>query len=398
MTESEKTGAATAAPMSLASVRLCRTQNQDIRTLIGFDQLQVLPDRSLVWYSSRVNKSKRSEQQQENLSKRGQYNGKMSRATRAKLKKILLNWMQALQHHLDHNKRNRKKCTYFPVFVTLTLSDKQRHSDNFIKRKFLGNFISDIKRNHGIENYYWKAEAQQNGNIHFHLIVDKYIRKEILQRTWNRIQAEYVETYTARTGKTNPPSTQVEGIRNYKRISMYATKYGLKESEDYQPRKIEGRIWGCSDQLRCVQAFTLSKLEDERRSIEAELTKVDRIPVENYCVDESFIYVKLSIDAWDRLKILHSALQDHYAEQYRKLYRDKEYDDYKRSLLFISAQKEIIRKRLEYDKAITAANKTADRLKAEKAVQKPARHFKSHRLSDIKQHQLRRVMVQDVSV
>ena len=392
MMTSEKTGAAPAAPMSLASVRLCSTENAEIRTLQHFDQLQVLPDRSLVWYSSRVNKKKRNEQQMENLNKRGQYNGKMSRATRSKLKKILLNWMQALQFHLDENNRNRKKCKYFPVFVTLTLSDKQRHSDNWIKRKYLNNFISDIKRNHGIENYYWKAEAQKNGNIHFHLIVDRYIQKEILQQKWNRIQSEYVDSYTKRTGKINPPSTQIEGIRNYKRISMYATKYGLKEAEDYAPRKIEGRIWGCSDQLRCVQAFTLSNLEDERKTIESELTKIDQLSVENYAVDESYVYVKLSIDGWDRLKNLQASLQDHYAEQYRMLYKDKEYDDYKRSLVLISARKELIRRQLENDKAIKRANRAVQKWSEKKGIQKPVRYIKSNRLSDIKLATLRQVV------
>jgi hypothetical protein len=389
----ENNGAANAAPMSLARVRFCRTENPQTRTFIGFDQMKVLPDRTICWYTSRVNRKKRTDEQKKALDKRGQYNGKMSRATRSKLNKMLLNWMSSLQHHLDENKRNRKKCKYFPVFVTLTLSDEQRHSDAYIKRHLLGNFISDIKRNHQVEHYFWRAEAQQNGNIHFHLIIDRYIDRHELTSKWNRIQSEYVQSYTERTGKTDPPSTQIGSIRDYKRISMYATKYALKDPWDYEPRKIEGRIWGCSDQLRCVQEYTRNKLEPERRTIEAELTKIEHLPLEDQCIDEAFVWVKLTIDAWDRLKILRSSLEDHYAEQFKLLYIDHEYDDVKRSLHLIDARKHLIRQALEYDKAQWKAETRISEQQNEKAISKPLRYLESNRLANLKKFDLRRAVV-----
>ena len=144
--------------------------------------------------------------------------------------------------------------------------------------------------------------------------------------------------------------------------------------------------------MRCVQAFTLSNLEDERKTIESELTKIDQLSVENYAVDESYVYVKLSIDGWDRLKNLQASLQDHYAEQYRMLYKDKEYDDYKRSLVLISARKELIRRQLENDKAIKRANRAVQKWSEKKGIQKPVRYIKSNRLSDIKLATLRQVV------
>jgi hypothetical protein len=318
----------------------------------------------------------------------------MSRATKAKLNKILLNWMSSIQHHLDSNKRIRKRCTYYPVFVTLTLSDKQKHSDNYIKRHLLNNFISDIKRNDGVEHYFWRAEAQKNGNIHFHLIIDHYIDRLDLQKKWNRIQSEYVQSYTARTGKADPPSTQVESIRSYKRVSMYATKYALKDpSEDYMPRKIEGRIWGCSDQLRCVEEFTLHKLEPERHTIEAELTKIDHDMVEKWEVSEAYVWIKLTVQSWNKLKNLQAALNDHYADQFKKLYIIHQYDDVKRSLTLRDAKKDLIRRALEYDKAKFRADQRLSELQRSKKVSQPIRYTTSNRYSDRKELDLRRALV-----
>ncbi|GAH86291.1 unnamed protein product, partial [marine sediment metagenome] len=36
--------------------------------------------------------------------------------------------------------------------------------------------------------YVWRAEKQENGNIHFHFIVDNFIPWNELRNTWNRIQ------------------------------------------------------------------------------------------------------------------------------------------------------------------------------------------------------------------
>jgi hypothetical protein len=393
MAQTGSESGAKAPPMSLASVRFYNSDTAD-RTFIKYDQMQVRPDRTITWYTTRYNKKKRTQAQQEALNKRGQYNGQLSRATKSKLNKWLLNWMQALQHHITENKRNRKKCKYWPVFVTLTLSDRQRieegETDNYIKRTLLNTFIQDCKRNHGVENYLWRAEAQKNGNIHFHLIIDRYIDRHTLQSKWNRIQKKFVDRYTERTGKTEPPSTQIQSIRNYGRVSMYATKYALKEpGTDYTPRKIEGRIWGCSDQIRCIEAWTRSKLDDERPVIEAELKKIDHILVENWAKNDGYCWIKLTIPAWNQLKILQSSLLDHYADEYKKLYKDQEYQDYRATLHRQEAKRALLIQKLEFQKAIFNRDERLQRIQDSTAVQITVRHPKIDRLANSAKYRLR---------
>lgn len=78
-------------------------------------------------------------------------------------------------------------CTIFFKInsVMLSLPSRQIHSDEFIKSKILDPFIKSCKFHFGMENYFWKAEAQDNGNIHFHLESDCYMDKDKLRHLWN---------------------------------------------------------------------------------------------------------------------------------------------------------------------------------------------------------------------
>lgn len=330
--ELEKGAAGTAAPMSLADVRFYNTGGRD--TFLNYAYLRALPDRTLCFYTNRVNKQEPNEEQKANLDRKGkEYRGNMSRATRSKVNKILLNWMAAVQTHLEEKRYRRERCEVYPVFVTLTLSDKQRHSDNWIKREYLNRFIITARRRWGVENYFWRAEPQKNGNIHFHTILDRYVPKEELTEVWNDIQIDYVKSYQQRTGKTDPPSTQVQKIRSYKRVSLYACKYALKGADWTKDengaaiRKIEGRIWGCSAALKAVKAHVIPVTSEERATIEAELRAIQHFHVEKWDADEGYLWLKLSPHAWDKLKMLQSSLKDHYRQQFKNLYKDHLFDD-----------------------------------------------------------------------
>ncbi len=83
------------------------------------------------------------------------------------------------------------------TFITLTLSSAQIHSDNEIKSQLLNQFLIEAKKKWHISNYIWRAESQYNGNIHFHILCDKFVPWEELRHLWNRIQNKlgYVDRY-----------------------------------------------------------------------------------------------------------------------------------------------------------------------------------------------------------
>ena len=84
-------------------------------------------------------------------------------------------------------------------FLTLKLPANQQHSDVDIK-KCLNVFLTSLRTTYNLDNYIWVAELQKNTNIHFHLVIDKYIDYVHLRRLWNKALAPlgYIEAYAAK--------------------------------------------------------------------------------------------------------------------------------------------------------------------------------------------------------
>lgn len=191
------------------------------------------------------------------------------------------------------------------AFVTLTLSSHQNHSDQQIKDELLGQLLTELKQKYKVSNYVWKAERQLNGNLHFHILVDKFIPYNELRNIWNRIQNKlgYVDQFQKYNNHNNPNSTDIHSVSEKRNISSYLCKYMTKHT--YQNRRKEhrnethlpkrhlhskesvsdgakeyltkeannGRIWGCS--------YSLSDLKGGQTEIDdnilIELTKLQKV-------------------------------------------------------------------------------------------------------------------------
>jgi hypothetical protein len=314
--------------LSLANVRFSNN-----RPLDHFDAMRINPDRSVTWYMNKSGK-RIHEKSLENLDqKRGQYNGFMSRATASKIKRMLKLWMGAITIGLDHAQKtygNKRRCLYYPRFLTLTLPDKQIESDQEFKRLYLERFIQEIKRGHGVKYYFWKAEPQKNGNIHFHLILDRFIDKHKIQKLWCHIIEPYVQRYQERTGSDQlPPATQIEKIRSFKHLGEYAVKYCLKENAE-GVRAIKGRIWGASRELKDLKSLECYHSEVIRHQIEFEMQQVQNYHLEYAAQDEHFTHVVFSKAAWKQMIVARAALTKHMEDLYKRLYNGRTLDYEKR--------------------------------------------------------------------
>jgi len=249
----------------------------------------------------------------ENLS-RGEYNGYMSDKTKIKVRDYLHNWIGSVSSYFAGRKQFHKKAGIDFVFVTLTLPCTQNHEDAEIKKRALKPFLQQLERKHNVRNWLWVAEPQKNGNIHFHIIVDRFIEWQKVRKLWNgymndlgyiqdyRDAQEYhhrngfnfrkelrdkwsygeqVEAYIKgkKTNWSDPNTTDVHKIRHVKNLPAYITKYICKSNGS---RPIEGRLWGCSDSIRNCTPIDLplssklksifQQLADEKGS---ELFKTD---------------------------------------------------------------------------------------------------------------------------
>jgi hypothetical protein len=210
---------------------------------------------------------------EKNLKRGGGFNGFVSEKTAREVTRRISNLLEIAA-----------KGKRVVSFVTLTLPSVQRHDDNFIKRYLLGDFLQIIQRKYRVKNLIWKAEAQKNGNIHFHIMADSYLpnvarvtsrRQGRINEIWNNIcfRYGYLETYKAdrlkdyRKGNLTeaqihwhkafnfsvPNSTDVHPLKSKTKPESYINKYIAKPEKDR--RQIEGRIIGCTDQLKEVENF-----------------------------------------------------------------------------------------------------------------------------------------------
>lgn len=230
------------------------------------------------------------------------YNGYMSTATKKKCRKYIATWVKAF----ETAKENKTGSTlpYF-TFVTLTLSDKQKHTDNEIKRELLSRFIDECTRKKMFKNYFWRAEKQGNGNIHFHLLIDSSIHYMTLRKVWNYHQSKlgYTDSYTNKmkskykngffydskmkrynkktktytstsyssqikafqfgesTNWTQPNSTDIRKIDKIKNLTSYLLKYLTKTEKELTEserklKTVEGRIYGKSKQISELKPYT----------------------------------------------------------------------------------------------------------------------------------------------
>jgi len=205
-------------------------------------------------------------------------------------------WIRSIWTYRTQIKKRYDPGKPYPVFLTLTLPSEQVHDDREINRKCLQPFLATLKRVHGITHYFWRAEAQENGNVHYHILTDRYIAARDLQASWNRAinVLGYEDRYYERTGKVDPPSTdvhrmtdQIRDKRTGKMVTVdpveylldYVTDSAKLEDDDdplmfsdpkprelrgsyrtsdgrlieYRARPVQGRVWGMSDPVREIR-------------------------------------------------------------------------------------------------------------------------------------------------
>lgn len=213
--------------MSLGTPRFCNDQDRPVHSsnieqgIVGLDG--TVPIACIEWQRVTFYREpfRDPRPQQRNLFSdqnltRGKFNGYMSPATRRKVRKSVSTWIRSVMLYRAEVKKRWDPGRAYPVFLTLTLPMAQAHTDAEINRACLQPFLIRLKRDYEIENYFWRAEAQENGNLHYHLLIDRYIPKRYLQLAWNMsIEAlGYLTKYYEASGSLTPPSTEVHRIKD----------------------------------------------------------------------------------------------------------------------------------------------------------------------------------------
>lgn len=224
--------------------------------VLSVEMVSCLPSHTTIYQSnlSSHGKRKKSKESLANL-KDNDCKGNISKSAKKRLRASIGWLLLKIQHRMKRGLLKQKALAKSISFITLTLPSKQVHSDKEIKELCLNQFLIELRKVWGVKDFIWRAETQKNGNIHFHLVTDKYIPYADIRTRWNRIidKIGYVKRYTEKTGKVNPPSTEIKAIKKVNNIELYISKYCSKDEGN---RPVKGRLWYASESMLNIKTPT----------------------------------------------------------------------------------------------------------------------------------------------
>ena len=217
---------------------------------------------------------------------------------------LAIDWMVLLANNkTTFNPKFNTNYTWKMNFITLTLSASQVHSDKEIMNNILQPFLDYLRKSYKIKNYFWRAETQANGNLHFHLCLDVFIPWMLLRNKWNKYQNNlgYIDRFEIKCNHRQPNSTDIHSLKNIKKIGAYLAKYCGKNTKgitiictksihtslklpnvhslsawNFPPKKVlffrqvHCKLWSCSQAISKLKKCRVSLSE----LLEFELTKI----------------------------------------------------------------------------------------------------------------------------
>jgi len=235
--------------------------------------------------------------------------GKVSTQAKRKMNKALDYLLLVTNQKTVTNNYTGRSFKFKIAFITLTLPSKQIHDDNTIKNNCLNQLLIELKKHYKVKNYIWRAEKQKNGNIHFHILVDKFIPYQELRDRWNRIieKLNYITNYRTEQKKwhskgfkprpelyktwskkkqlqaylrnskihwNSPNTTDIHSIQKIRNIKNYISKYLTKNEINNKIQtdtqtdiaQQKGRIWSCNQELSKTKGLKIypdNELQDE---------------------------------------------------------------------------------------------------------------------------------------
>jgi hypothetical protein len=164
------------------------------------------------------------------------HKGELSRKAARRIK-TAIEWLLIRSTPKHVWNRHQEKSYFFRLnFITLTLPSKQIHSDKEIISRCLNNFLNIMRNKHGITDYIWRAEAQYNGNIHFHITGNKFVHWRYIRAAWcsSVNLLGYVDRFAQKFHHMNPPCTEVRKVKHIRRIAAYLSSY-LAKNKQFAP-------------------------------------------------------------------------------------------------------------------------------------------------------------------
>lgn len=249
------------------------------------------------------------------------------------------------------NSSTKKWYSFKLNFITLTLPSSQIHTDKEIHQRVFKSFIRAWKSIAPELLYIYKAEVQDNGNLHYHLSTNTYIDKMELRHMWNR----WVDTlgYVERSSIDSPNSTDVHKTKDIQNLAAYMVSY-LSKKDMYNKklkryhkiygkyhksntgdvcvlpknyfknikRKVGIKVWDCSKTLMIKKC----SIEVDNKELLDEIERA-MVLAKDVHKGDWYLYIKQDKDVRKELKVISRLYHDHI-KQIRDHTRSKPPSEY----------------------------------------------------------------------
>lgn len=193
------------------------------------------------------------------------HQGKLSPNARRKLKNAL-RWLVACSDVKQCYEKKKKDMVDYRVNLA-TFTFKKNMQDDNKARKLFSMWLEMARYRFALERYVWKAEPQERGAIHFHLVSGIYLPHKEVCYTWNRL--------LSKNGlhQPNANSTDVHAVQGVYNLEAYLTEYMMNEDKHEGRRPIKGKLWGCDHKLSQAGKKYLYVDDDDARALQESLDK-----------------------------------------------------------------------------------------------------------------------------
>lgn len=190
------------------------------------------------------------------------YGGIMSNGAKKRLTKAITVLVAGSRYSSKYNPVTNKQIRHRLSFITLTIPSNINYTAAEVNKKALEPFLRYMRDNKAIKNYVWKAELQQRGQIHYHIVTDSVVHHQKIRDKWNQ---RLVVAGLIDESKRGAPSTEIKSMKSVKNAATYLRKYLSKKSGE---ESTEGKIWDCSTTLKCAKYYVVSESVDIYRILE----------------------------------------------------------------------------------------------------------------------------------
>lgn len=203
----------------------------------------------------------------------------LSRKSQSRIKNYINLLVECSDEKEIYSRKENLRFIYRVGFCTLTLPSDFNMYDADVYRLVFKPFIRILKEQFDLGEYLWKAEVQDNGQLHFHLTLNVWIHWFYINREWNNQLKK--NGYTFASVNHERATTEIHSTKSVKNLAAYLCGYVTKKDTykkkgkefikanynkkttqtdlpesfflvggEYRKRNINIKLWDCSVNLK----------------------------------------------------------------------------------------------------------------------------------------------------